>query len=166
MPVVVLIGMPGAGKSTLGAALAARRGLAFIDTDALIEQREKQSLQEIVDQRGYLQLREIEERILLSLDCHNAVVATGGSAVYSAKAMAHLAQLGTIVYLQVSLETLQQRIDNYESRGLARSPGQSLADLYAERSPLYARYATTIINCDGETIDALLGMLDPLIDAS
>ena len=166
MPVVVLIGMPGAGKSTLGAALAARRGLSFVDTDALIEQREKQSLQEIVNQRGYLQLREIEERILLSLDCHNDVVAAGGSAVYSAKAMAHLAQLGTIVYLQVSLETLQQRIDNYESRGLARSPGQSLADLYAERSPLYARYATTIINCDGETIDALLGMLDPLIDAS
>ncbi len=163
MTVISLIGMPGVGKSTLGAALAASLALEFVDTDRLIECSEGCSLQDIVDRQGYLQLRDIEARILLGLNCEQAVVATGGSAVYSAPAMAHLRQLGRVVYLQAGLDTLERRIDNFEARGLARSPGQSLAGLYAERTPLYERYADATIDCDAASPDASLAALKALL---
>ena len=162
---VILIGMPGVGKTTLGATLATSLGCEFIDTDLLIEQAEQQSLQAIVDQRGYLQLREIEERILLALDCEDSVVATGGSAVYSVAAMAHLKRLGTVIYLRASLATLQRRIDNFESRGLARSPGQSLASLFAERGPLYERYADRVLDCESDRVEQSRVKLEALLAA-
>lgn len=143
---VVLIGMPGAGKSTIGVLLAKRLGYDFIDTDVLIQIRQGEVLQATLDARGYLALREIEAQVLLSLDVSRTVIATGGSAVYSSPAMAHLASAGVVVYLAAELDQLRRRILDYESRGIARRPGQDLAELFAERTRLYERYARITVD--------------------
>ncbi len=134
--------MPGSGKSTLGVQLAKMLGMDFIDTDILIKQQQKCCLQDILDNAGYLALRQIEEEVLLSLDYESCVIATGGSAVYSDKAMQHLANNGLIIFLEVPLNELKKRIHNESSRGIARPEGQSFTDVYAERTPLYQQYAT------------------------
>lgn len=152
---IVLIGMPGSGKSTTGPLLAQKLGRPLVDADALIEAAEGQTLQTIVDRRGHLALRDIEEKILSTLNCRGSVIATGGSAVYSPIAMAHLKQLGALVYLQLDLPTLEQRIADFSERGLVRKKNQSLADLYCERVPLYERYADITIACDGKSPDAI-----------
>ncbi|WP_440997464.1 shikimate kinase [Arhodomonas sp. SL1] len=145
---VVLIGMPGAGKSTIGVLLAKRLGKAFVDTDVLIQQREGRSLQEIVDSGGAEALQTIEARALCELDAHDHVIATGGSAVYSDAAMAHLRRDGIIVYLSVPWTEIDERIHNLDSRGIARRPDQSLYDVYQERVPLYRRAADITVDCD------------------
>jgi shikimate kinase len=152
---IVLVGMPGSGKSTVGVILAKLLSYDFIDTDVLIQSSQRRALQDIVDRDGHLALRKIEEDALLSLDLHNHVIATGGSAVYSAAAMAHLAAIGTVVFLDVELATLQARVNNLATRGLARRPGQSLADLFAEREALYRQAADITINCTGMTQEAV-----------
>jgi shikimate kinase len=143
--------MPGAGKSTIGELLAQYAHLGFLDTDLLLQAHEGRSLQQIVDQEGYLGLRAAEERFILSLNCQNQVIATGGSVVYSETAMQHLRSLGRIVFLHLPLEELLPRLTDLDTRGLVRRPGQSLADLYAERLPLYRRYAHITIDCQGLT---------------
>jgi shikimate kinase len=148
---IVLVGMPGSGKSTVGVILAKLLSYDFIDTDLLIQSSQRRALQDIVDRDGHLALRKIEEDTLLSLDLQNHVIATGGSAVYSAAAMAHLADIGTIVFLDVGLETLEARVNNLATRGLVRRPGQSLADLFAEREALYRNAADITIKCSGMT---------------
>lgn len=148
---IVLIGMPGSGKSTVGVILAKLASLDFVDTDILIQMKTKKSLQEIVDTEGHLVLRSKEEEVLLTLDCNNKVVATGGSVVYSPAAMAHLKKNGIIVFLDVELATLLSRVRNYETRGLAKRPDQALEDLFSERLPLYLRYADVTISGSGKT---------------
>ena len=152
---IVLVGMPGSGKSTVGVILAKLLSYDFIDTDVLIQSSQRRALQDIVDRDGHLALRKIEEDTLLSLDLQHHVIATGGSAVYSAAAMAHLAAIGTVVFLDVDLATLEGRVDNLATRGLVRRPGQSLADLFAEREALYKRAADITINCTGMTQEAV-----------
>lgn len=142
---IVLIGMPGAGKSTIGVLLAKELALDFIDTDLLIQSRAAMPLQQIVDTRGHLALRTVEEEVLLTLDLQQHVIATGGSAAYSKKAMQHLRKSSIVVFLDVSLDVLNGRIDNFASRGLAKGAGQSFADLFEERRPLYQRYADVTI---------------------
>ncbi|MCF7980728.1 MAG: shikimate kinase [Pseudomonadales bacterium] len=144
---IILIGMPGAGKSTIGILLAKELGLDFLDTDVVIQVREGKTLQEIMDESNYLRLRDIEEQVLLSTDCHGKVVATGGSAVYSEEGMAHLKRQGLVVFLDVPLRQLTRRIHNYESRGIARHPNQSFPDLFEERCRLYRQYADITIPC-------------------
>lgn len=144
---IVLIGMPGSGKSTLGVILAKLTSRGFIDTDVLIQAAERRPLQAIVDNEGYMELRRIEERIILGLDCRNHVIATGGSAVYSAPAMEHLSAEGVIVFLDVELATLQSRVRDYTTRGLAKRPEQSFADLFEERCALYRKYAECTVHC-------------------
>lgn len=148
---VVLIGMPGAGKSTAGVILAKRLALDFTDTDILIQSREGRSLQSIVDSHGYAELRRIEADVLARLQLAPSVIATGGSAVYSAAAMAHLKCMGQLVYLRISLEEILRRVTNSATRGLARRPEQTLEDLFHEREVLYERYADIGIDCDGLT---------------
>lgn len=148
---VVLIGMPGAGKSTIGQALAIARGQDFVDTDRLIEQREGKSLQAILDLQGYRQLRTIEADVLQQNDFSNKVVATGGSAVYSAAAMAHIRQFGPCVFIDIPLAEIVRRVSNFSERGIAGPPGQNLQGVYAERLPLYRRYAD--ISVDGSALD-------------
>jgi len=148
---LVLIGMPGSGKSTLGVMLAKQTSRDFVDTDILIQNSEKQSLQNILDTQGYLVLRSIEERILCGLNCSNHVIATGGSAVYSHAAMEHLRRDGLIVFLDVSLPVLESRDLGLSARGIAKRPDQSFADLFVERCALYSRYADVVIDCSGLT---------------
>lgn len=150
---IILIGMPGAGKSTLGVVLAKNTSRDFVDTDLLIQREHKQSLQQIVEDQGYQKLREIEQEILLGLNVENTVVATGGSAVYSEAAMNHLARNGRIVFLDVDREVLEQRIGDYSDRGIAKSEKQSFADLYRERQPLYRKYADFSIKGSALTKD-------------
>jgi len=152
---LVLIGMPGAGKSTIGVLLAKLTARDFVDTDVLIQLQEQSTLQAIVDSRGYLELREIEAGVLASLELHSTVIATGGSAVYSDSAMEHLRTLGPIVYLKVELDELQNRVNNEAQRGLARPEGQSFAEMYRERCRLYERYAEVTIDCDGLNPDQI-----------
>jgi shikimate kinase len=148
---IVLVGMPGAGKSTVGVVLAKLASLGFIDTDVLIQASERRSLQSTIDSQGYMALREIEERILLSLECRGHVIATGGSAVYSPAAMAHLAVEGVIVFLDVDLTTLESRALDLGGRGIAKRPDQSFAELFEERHGLYAAYADVTVDCQGLT---------------
>jgi len=142
---IVLIGMPGAGKSTIGIILAKMTGKNFVDTDVLIQLAEKRTLQDIVDNEGHMILRSIEERVLLDVHCRDHVIATGGSAAYSAAAMNHLKREGICVFLHADLPTLNRRIRNYETRGLAKRPDQSFQDLFDERLDLYNRYADITI---------------------
>ena len=153
---IVLIGMPGAGKSTLGILLAKQLGLDFVDTDVAIQVREGRTLQVILDQGDYLQLRKIEEQVLLSEDITGKVVATGGSAVYSEAGMARLKQSATRVFLDVPLQELRQRIGNFASRGVARKPNQSLESLFHERCALYEKYADITVDCDKQSLQQSL----------
>ncbi len=146
---VVLIGMPGSGKSSIGILLANLTSSRFIDTDTIIQSSQGTTLQEIVDRYGYLALRAIEEKVILGLNCSNHVIATGGSAVYSHAAMSHLRSHGIVVFLQVEIYTLKGRIYNYDSRGLAKHPDQTFEDLFMERSSLYLQHADVTIICDG-----------------
>ena len=148
---IALIGMPGAGKSTVGVILAKLTARGFIDTDLLIQLSEQRSLQEIIDSEGYLALRNREERILLGLECRGDVIATGGSAVYSHVAMEHLREHGSIVFLDADLPTLESRVRDFASRGIAQRPGQGFADLFEERRPLYLAYADIVVPCSGMT---------------
>lgn len=138
--------MPGSGKSTVGVILAKRLALDFLDTDILIQKRAERTLQQIVDLEGHIVLRVLEEQALLSIDCRNHVIATGGSAVYSEPAMDHLKKNGITVFLHADLAALQSRVWNYETRGIAKRPGQSLQDLFAERMALYEKYADITVH--------------------
>ena len=144
---VILIGMPGSGKSTVGVILAKLTSRDFVDTDVLIQTSQNRSLQDIVDKGGHMALRKVEEDVLLGLDCHNHVVATGGSAAYSHAAMTHLKSDGIVVFLDVDLPTLQSRVHDFDTRGLARRPDQSFADLFDERFTLYTKYADVRVHC-------------------
>lgn len=144
---IVLIGMPGSGKSTVGVILAKMISKDFVDTDLLIQLAEKRTLQDIVDNDGHMELRRIEEEILLEVHHTDHVIATGGSAAYSEKAMRHLKEDGVIVFLNADLDCLRNRIENYETRGLAKRADQSFQDLFDERQQLYTRYADLTIDC-------------------
>jgi shikimate kinase len=144
---IILIGMPGSGKSTVGIILAKMMAMNFVDTDVLIQLQEGRTLQDIVDVEGHMALRAIEERVLLGVRHPNHVIATGGSAAYSQNAMIHLKKIGTIVFLHADLPCLRARIQNYETRGLAKRPDQTFQDLFDERLILYTRYADLTVPC-------------------
>ena len=144
---IVLIGMPGAGKSTVGVILAKQSSYDFVDTDLLIQNSEGRTLQNIIDRHGHAHLRKIEEAILVHLAVQSSVIATGGSAVYSETAMQHLRQTGTLVFLNVDLPTLRERVGDFSKRGIARDANQSFSDLFEERFALYSKYADIRIDC-------------------
>jgi shikimate kinase len=152
---VTLIGMPGAGKSTVGVLLAKRIGLNFVDSDLLIQVREGETLQSLVDRRGYLELRRIEEIVLLEMALDAALVATGGSAVYSEASMSRLQTAGPVVYLRGSLPVLEERVRSNLLRGIAAPPGQDFAAIYEERTPLYARFADITASVDAGSAEAI-----------
>ena len=160
---IILIGMPGSGKSTVGVILAKMLAKRYVDTDILLQNIEKRSLQDIVDKEGHMALREVEQKVLLSINCRNHVVATGGSAAYSEPAMMHLKSHGIIVFLYADLQSLNQRIHNYETRGLAKRPDQSFKDLFEERLALYEKYADITIESSyltqDQVCDAIIAQL-------
>lgn len=134
---IVLIGMPGSGKSSIGVRLAQALGLAFVDTDAVIQEKYGDQLQSILDTNGVDAFLKLEEDIVAALEVKGAVVATGGSVIYGPRAMAHLRENGVIVYIKLPFETIDKRINNLATRGVTLRPGQTLRDLYEERIPLY-----------------------------
>ncbi len=153
---LILIGMPGAGKSTLGLLLAKNLAKDFVDTDLLIQLEHRKTLQDILHEKGYQALRDAEEQVLLNAQYPNHIIATGGSAVYSAAGMQHLKQFGPIIFLDVSIEILEQRIHNMDNRGIARPANQTFAEVYAERRPLYLQYADIVIDCNGKNQEQLV----------
>ena len=153
---VVMIGMPGAGKTTLGVLLAKALSRPFLDTDILIQTREGRSLREIIRTDGMDRFRSLEERHAISLDCRGHVIATGGSVVYSPRAMEHLRSNGVTLYLEISLPLLTRRVGDMDERGIVRAPDQSLALLYKERAPLYERYADLRVLCDGKVHEEIV----------
>ncbi|MCK8518734.1 shikimate kinase [Methanoculleus sp. 7T] len=154
---IILIGMPGAGKSTVGVILAKSLGVQFIDTDILIQERTGKMLQAILDEDGPDAFKRVEEETILSLHPRRAVVATGGSVVCSRNAMAHLKSAGVVVYLEISYAEMEKRLKNITTRGMVLLPGQSLRGMYDERVPLYEKYADLTIGCSGERFESVVG---------
>lgn len=150
---IVLIGMPGSGKSTCGVVSAKMLLKNFYDTDLLIQNLEGRSLQEIINNDGVKYFAKAEERAILSLDLKGTVIATGGSVVYSDKAMQHLKSLGKIIYLHLSYDDMCKRISNLETRGIMLQGGETLEDMYKERLPLYNKWAQAVINCGQNTVE-------------
>lgn len=165
---IVLIGMPGAGKSTLGVILAKVLGKDFVDADLVIQKKEGRLLHQIIEEEGTEGFLRIEERINGSLHPKEAVIATGGSVIYGKAAMEHLGKIGTIVYLKLSYETIAGRLQDIHGRGVVLREGQTLYDLYEERRSLYEKYAHVTVEEDGftveETLEKTLQALDLLIE--
>jgi shikimate kinase len=153
---IVLIGMPSAGKSTVGVVLSKAAGFSFVDTDLIIQENEKRFLQDVIAENGIRYFLDAEERALLNLNVEHHVVATGGSVIYSEASMLHLKGNSIIFYLKISYAEMTKRINNISTRGIAIRRDQNLSDLYAEREPLYSRYADYTINCDNRDIESII----------
>jgi Shikimate kinase len=153
---IVLIGMPSAGKSTIGVILAKVLGLKFIDADILIQEQEKCLLKDIIDKAGIDGFIAIENDVNKNIITENSVIATGGSIIYGTQAMEHLREIGIVVYLKLSYETIRNRLGNIKQRGVVLREGQTLLSLYEERCPLYEKYAHIILDCEGLGTEELM----------
>ena len=160
---IVLIGMPGAGKSTVGVVLAKRLGYRFIDSDLVIQDRYDKLLHELIEEHGVEGFWRIEEEVNASLTPRRSVIATGGSVIYGPRAMEHLREIGTVVYLKLPLEEVADRLGDLNARGVTLMPGQTLAGLYAERVPLYERYAHEVVDCQGMRIRDVVHRIASLV---
>ena len=151
---IILIGMPASGKSTAGVLLAKAIGYGFIDTDLLIQNRERALLCDIIREKGSEEFLRIEEEVNAELWAEHCVISTGGSVIYGEKAMAHLKELGVVVYLKLGEPALEKRLKNIFRRGVVmRTPGETVAQLYAERVPLYEKYADITVDCENHTVE-------------
>jgi len=160
---IALIGMPGAGKSTLGVLLAKRTMRNFLDTDLRIQEAEAASLAQLIETHGIEAFRHIEERVVLDLDCAHCVIATGGCVIYSEAAMEHLGAIGARVFLDVPLAELERRLGDLDARGVIYAPGQSFGALFEERRELYLRRCDVRVDCGDlghdAAVDAILAAL-------
>ena len=156
---IILIGMPGVGKSTIGVILAKEIGYQFVDTDLLIQQQEKRLLKEIIAEEGLEGFLQIENQVNVGIAAERSIIATGGSVVYGREAMAHLSSIGTVIYLHCSYAILSARLGNLKNRGVVLREGQTLRDIYEERSRLYEQYADIIIREDDLGIEATLQLI-------
>ena len=152
-PCITLIGMAGAGKSTVGEALARALDWAFMDSDHLIEAVYAARLQDVTDALGKSAFLDVESSVVSAIKAHRTVIATGGSVVYSDAAMCHLKKTGKVIYLHLSFEEMQNRINNLSSRGIALENGETLRDMYDKRLPLYEKYADAVVDCCGNSIE-------------
>ncbi len=150
---IILIGMPAVGKSTLGVILAKTLGLQFVDTDLLIQKSQGRLLQNIIDHDGIDRFLQIEESVISDLELTGCVIATGGSVIYSEKAMDHLKKMGQVIYLHVTCEEIEKRLKNITTRGIVMGKGATLKDVYDKRVPLYKKYAETVIDCSGKDME-------------
>lgn len=160
---IVLIGMPGVGKSTVGVLLAKQLGYSFLDTDIYLQTREGKTLQELIQQHGTAGFCDIEEDCVCSISVTAHVIATGGSVIYRKQTMRHLKANGNIVHLDLELPKLQKRLDDVNARGVVIATDQNLEDLYEERHPLYRKYADINVRTDGLTLDQVVGKIVGLL---
>ncbi|MBO4980487.1 MAG: shikimate kinase [Lachnospiraceae bacterium] len=160
---IVLIGMPGAGKSTVGVVLAKRLGYRFVDSDLVIQERYGKLLHQLIEENGVEGFWKMENEVNASLDLKQSVIATGGSAVYEEEAMKHLGDIGTIVYLELPYKEIAERLGDLNARGVTLRPGQTLKDLYEERKPLYEKYAQLTIQCEGKMLWKIVAEIDARI---
>lgn len=163
---IVLIGMPGVGKSTVGVILAKVLGYQFLDADLLIQEQEGKLLKDIIAEVGTDGFIQVENRVNASINCNRTIIATGGSVIYGQEAMEHLKEIGTVVYLEVPFSILEKRLSDIKGRGVVLKDGQTLYDLFMERTPLYEKYADVRISEEGlgveETVDMLVNKLENL----
>ena len=160
---VILIGMPSCGKSTLGVLLAKQLGYRFIDSDLLIQEAEGKLLHEIISERGINEFINIEERVNAAITDKNAVISTGGSVIYGDKAMQNLKSLGKVVYLDLPYEEMCARLGDYSHRGVVMRKGNTLADMYAERKPLYEKCADITVHvCNASLTENIAKIVDAL----
>lgn len=157
---ITLIGMPGAGKSTIGVVLAKRLGYRFVDTDLLIQEQEQRLLKEIIAEDGLEGFKRIENQVNANLEADHSVIAPGGSVIYCEEAMEHLKELGLVVYLRVSYEELAARLGDLVDRGVALKEGQGLKELMEERGVQYEKYADYIIDEEGLTPGRIAAILE------
>lgn len=160
---IILIGMCGSGKSTIGVLLAKALGRYFLDNDVFIQAAEGRSLQEIIDDKGIDEFCRIEEEYVIRIDLENAVIATGGSVVYSENTMNFLKSIGTVVHLDLTFEIIEKRIVNLYTRGVVMEKGQSLQSLYEKRQPLYQKYADITIDCTDKNHEQIVEEIMNLI---
>ena len=146
---ITLIGMPGSGKTTIGQALARRLQMAFLDSDREIERLHGATLAQLIAAHGQEGFRTLEEEVNAGLRVTDTVIAPGGSVIYGPRAMAHLREIGQVIYLRLRYENVAARLGDLTARGVTFAPGQTLLDLYRERCPLYERYAHRAVDCDG-----------------
>ena len=156
---IVLIGMPGVGKSTVGVILAKILGYKFVDTDLVIQEKEKKLLKDIISEQGIDGFIRVENRICSRLRAEKCVIATGGSVVYGREAMKHLGNIGTIIYLKLDYRKLRYRLGNIKNRGVVIRKGQRLIELYNERTQLYEKYADIVIDENGCNIEKTVGKI-------
>lgn len=159
----ILIGMPGAGKSTIGVVLAKVLGYNFIDLDLVISRKAKMRLQDIIETQGLNTFLRLEESAASHIKCKHTVVATGGSVVLSKKGMSNLSKIGKVIFFDVSYNELTKRIRNFESRGIACKKGDTLLDVYNQRIELYREYAEITVNCDNKTINDIIDELKDIL---
>ena len=156
---IVLIGMPGVGKSTVGVILAKVLGYQFLDADLVIQQKEGKLLKEIIEEVGTEGFIEVENRVNAGIQCSKTIIATGGSVVYGKEAMEHLREIGTVVYLEVPYSIIEKRLSDIKGRGVVLKNGQTLYDLYTERTPLYEKYADLQVCEEGLDVEQTVELL-------
>ncbi len=160
---IILIGMPGAGKSTVGVVLAKRMGYRFLDSDLVIQERTGKLLYQLMEIHGLEGFLKIENQVNASLDCDGYVIATGGSVVYGREAMDHLKDIGTIVYLKLPYREIEERLGDLNARGVALRPNQTLLSLYEERCPLYEQYADVVMECGAKQVRTVVEELAKIL---
>lgn len=161
---ITLIGMPAAGKSTVGVLLAKRLGYSFVDVDILIQQKEKRLLKQIIAEDGQEGFMAIENRVNAEIDVDQSIIAPGGSVIYGKEAMEHLKEISTVVYLKLSYEEVEHRLGNLVDRGVVLKDGMTLRDLYDERIPYYEKYADITIEEGGKSIGATVDELRDIME--
>ena len=159
---IILIGMPGCGKSTVGVVLAKNIGFDFLDSDLLIQKKTGKRLSTIIEEEGLLRFIEIEDMVNASIEEERTVIATGGSVIYGENAMTHLKKIGTVIYMKLSYESIFNRLGNLTKRGVAIKEGTSLKELYLERMPLYEKYADITIDCENKQIREIVDEITEL----
>ena len=157
---IVLIGMPGVGKSTIGVILAKIIGYKFVDADLLIQERENRLLKDIIETEGVDGFIQIENDVNKSIEADKTIIATGGSVVYGREAMEHLSEIGRVVFLKLDLEHLKRRLGDIKNRGVVLKNGQTLEELYEERTVLYEKYADIVISEQGLSIEETVERLE------
>jgi shikimate kinase len=160
---IILIGMPGAGKSTLGVVLAKALGFGFIDTDLIIQSEQKDKLFRIIEKKGIEQFIETENRCVACLNCENSVIATGGSVIFGKEAMENLKRLGTVIYLQVEESEIEKRLSNIKTRGVVMKNGETVGEIFKARTPLYEKYADITVCCKGMDLEKTVEKIISLV---